>query len=211
MGRLAQTIAQRIFDNGCARRRCPRPAADQRRHHDLLPRRGILQELLSAPQAAARGGAGADRLALIDEIAVMDPVALGDTPLLLPEGPDVTQPRCPQPCSAVEEALFDLAYARRRQPLPASARGKQPAAVRQGFQEAPARAAGPGGLSAFVSGSACACSARRRPQAPAAGASDPAADRSRRSSPRRSRSSRPLAVDAGVSALAARRCHGADP
>jgi ATP-dependent helicase/nuclease subunit A len=79
----------------------------------LLPRRGILQELLVRQLKRLRVPvAGADRLALIDEIAVMDLVALGDA-LLLPEDDLTLAAVLKSPLFELgEEDLFDLAYDR---------------------------------------------------------------------------------------------------
>ena len=85
--RLAQAIARQIF--AWLRDRTPLPSTGQPiRAGDimiLLPRRGILQELLIRELKRLHVPvAGADRLALTDDIAVMDLIALGDV-LLLPE------------------------------------------------------------------------------------------------------------------------------
>jgi ATP-dependent helicase/nuclease subunit A len=79
----------------------------------LLPRRGILQELLVRQLKRLRVPvAGADRLALIDEIAVMDLVALGDA-LLLPEDDLTLAALLKSPLFGLgEEDLFALAYSR---------------------------------------------------------------------------------------------------
>ena len=79
----------------------------------LLPRRGILQELLVRQLKRLRVPvAGADRLALIDEIAVMDLVALGDA-LLLPEDDLTLAAVLKSPLFGLgEEELFELAYER---------------------------------------------------------------------------------------------------
>ncbi len=79
----------------------------------LLPRRGILQELLVRQLKRLRVPvAGADRLALIDEIAVMDLAALGDA-LLLPEDDLTLAAVLKSPLFGLgEEDLFDLAYDR---------------------------------------------------------------------------------------------------
>ena len=79
----------------------------------LLPRRGILQELLVRQLKRLRVPvAGADRLALIDEIAVMDLVALGDA-LLLPEDDLTLAAVLKSPLFGLgEDDLFELAYER---------------------------------------------------------------------------------------------------
>jgi ATP-dependent helicase/nuclease subunit A len=79
----------------------------------LLPRRGILQELLVRQLKRLRVPvAGADRLALTDEIAVMDLVALGDS-LLLPEDDLTLAAVLKSPLFGLgEDDLFALAYER---------------------------------------------------------------------------------------------------
>jgi ATP-dependent helicase/nuclease subunit A len=79
----------------------------------LLPRRGILQDLLVRQLKRLRVPvAGADRLALIDEIAVMDLVALGDA-LLLPEDDLTLAAVLKSPLFGLgEDDLFALAYER---------------------------------------------------------------------------------------------------
>jgi ATP-dependent helicase/nuclease subunit A len=79
----------------------------------LLPRRGILQDLLVRHLKRLRVPvAGADRLALIDEIAVMDLVALGDA-LLLPEDDLTLAAVLKSPLFGLgEDELFELAYDR---------------------------------------------------------------------------------------------------
>jgi ATP-dependent helicase/nuclease subunit A len=79
----------------------------------LLPRRGILQDLLVRQLKRLRVPvAGADRLALIDEIAVMDLVALGDA-LLLPEDDLTLAAVLKSPLFGLgEDDLFELAYDR---------------------------------------------------------------------------------------------------
>jgi ATP-dependent helicase/nuclease subunit A len=79
----------------------------------LLPRRGILQELLVRQLKRLRVPvAGADRLALTDEIAVMDLVALGDA-LLLPEDDLTLAAVMKSPLFGLgEDDLFALAYDR---------------------------------------------------------------------------------------------------
>ncbi len=79
----------------------------------LLPRRGILQELLVRHLKRLRVPvAGADRLALIEEIAVMDLIALGDA-LLLPEDDLTLAAVLKSPLFGLsEDDLFELAYER---------------------------------------------------------------------------------------------------
>ena len=79
----------------------------------LLPRRGILQELLIRELKQLHVPvAGADRLALTDDIAVMDLIALGDV-LLLPEDDLSLAAVLRSPLFGLsEEALFELAYDR---------------------------------------------------------------------------------------------------
>ena len=118
----------------------------------LLPRRGILQELLVRQLKRLRVPvAGADRLALIDEIAVMDLAALGDA-LLLPEDDLTLAAVLKSPLFGLgEEDLFDLAYDRRpcqpvRSPAHADGRAKN---LRRGAR-ALCRAAGAGRFPAAV-------------------------------------------------------------
>ncbi len=79
----------------------------------LLPRRGILQELLVRQlKQLAVPVAGADRLALADEIAVMDLMALGDA-LLLPEDDLTLAAVLKSPLFGLgEEQLLTLAHGR---------------------------------------------------------------------------------------------------
>jgi ATP-dependent helicase/nuclease subunit A len=79
----------------------------------LLPRRGILQELLIRDLKQLHVPvAGADRLALTDELAVMDLIALGDV-LLLPEDDLSLAAVLRSPLFGLsEEGLFELAYQR---------------------------------------------------------------------------------------------------
>jgi ATP-dependent helicase/nuclease subunit A len=113
--RLAQAIARQIFV--WLRDRTPLPSTGQPiRAGDimiLLPRRGILQELLIRELKQLHVPvAGADRLALIDEIAVMDLIALGEV-LLLPEDDLSLAAVLRSPLFGLsEEALFELAYDR---------------------------------------------------------------------------------------------------
>ncbi|HEY7599211.1 MAG TPA: UvrD-helicase domain-containing protein, partial [Candidatus Limnocylindrales bacterium] len=113
--RLAQAIARQIF--AWLRDRTPLPSTGQPiRAGDvmiLLPRRGILQELLIRELKQLHVPvAGADRLALTDDIAVMDLIALGDV-LLLPEDDLSLAAVLRSPLFGLsEEALFELAYAR---------------------------------------------------------------------------------------------------
>jgi ATP-dependent helicase/nuclease subunit A len=112
---VAQAIAQRIFE--WRRDRVPLPSTGQPiRAGDvmvLLPRRGILQELLIRHLKQLQVPvAGADRLALTDEIAVCDLVALGDA-LLLPEDDLALAAVLRSPLFGLsEDALFELAYDR---------------------------------------------------------------------------------------------------
>jgi ATP-dependent helicase/nuclease subunit A len=112
---VARTIAQRIFE--WRRDRVPLPSTGAPiRAGDvmvLLPRRGILQELLIRHLKQLQVPvAGADRLALTDEIAVMDLVALGDA-LLLPEDDLSLAAVLRSPLFGLSEnALFELAYDR---------------------------------------------------------------------------------------------------
>ena len=113
--RLAQAIARQIFT--WLRDRTPLPSTGQPiRAGDvmiLLPRRGILQELLIRELKQLHVPvAGADRLALADDIAVMDLIALGDV-LLLPEDDLSLAAVLRSPLFGLsEEALFELAYDR---------------------------------------------------------------------------------------------------
>jgi ATP-dependent helicase/nuclease subunit A len=113
--RLAQAIAREIF--GWLRERTPLPSTGQPiRAGDvmiLLPRRGILQELLIRELKQLHVPvAGADRLALADDVAVMDLIALGDV-LLLPEDDLSLAAVLRSPLFGLsEEALFELAYDR---------------------------------------------------------------------------------------------------
>ena len=79
----------------------------------LLPRRGILQELLIRELKHLQVPvAGADRLVLTDEIAVMDLMALGDA-LLLPEDDLTLAAVLRSPLFGLsEEDLFELAHGR---------------------------------------------------------------------------------------------------
>jgi ATP-dependent helicase/nuclease subunit A len=79
----------------------------------LLPRRGILQDLLVRQLKRQNVPvAGADRLVLIDEIAVMDLIALGDA-LLLPEDDLTLAAVLKSPLFGLgEDDLFALAYDR---------------------------------------------------------------------------------------------------
>jgi ATP-dependent helicase/nuclease subunit A len=112
---LAQAIARQIFL--WLRDRTPLPSTGQPiRAGDimiLLPRRGILQELLIRELKQLHVPvAGADRLALTDEIAVMDLIALGDV-LLLPDDDLSLAAVLRSPLFGLsEEALFELAYDR---------------------------------------------------------------------------------------------------
>ena len=113
--RLAQAIAGQIF--AWLRDRTPLPSTGQPiRAGDvmiLLPRRGILQELLIRELKQLHVPvAGADRLALTEDIAVMDLIALGDV-LLLPEDDLSLAAVLRSPLFGLsEEALFELAYDR---------------------------------------------------------------------------------------------------
>jgi ATP-dependent helicase/nuclease subunit A len=112
---LAQAIAAEIF--GWLRARTPLPSTRSPiRPGDimiLLPRRGVLQELLIKNLKQLQVPvAGADRLALTDEIAVMDLIALGEA-LLLPEDDLSLAAVLRSPLFGLsEEALFELAYDR---------------------------------------------------------------------------------------------------
>ncbi|MGH6913511.1 MAG: 3'-5' exonuclease, partial [Geminicoccales bacterium] len=109
---LAALIARRIF--GWLRDRAPLPSADRPiRPGDvmiLLPRRGVLQDLLIRElKQLGVPVAGADRLALTDEIAVMDLMALGDA-LLLPEDDLTLAAVLKSPLFGLsEEELYELA------------------------------------------------------------------------------------------------------
>jgi ATP-dependent helicase/nuclease subunit A len=113
--RLAQAIARQIFE--WLRDRTPLPSTGEPiRAGDvmiLLPRRGILQELLIRELKQLHVPvAGADRLALTDDIAVMDLIALGDV-LLLPEDDLSLGAVLRSPLFGLsEEALFELAHDR---------------------------------------------------------------------------------------------------
>ena len=112
---LARAIAGQIF--AWLRERTPLPSTGAPiRSGDimiLLPRRGILQELLIRNLKQLQVPvAGPDRLALTDEIAVMDLIALGDV-LLLPEDDLSLAAVLRSPLFGLsEEALFELAYDR---------------------------------------------------------------------------------------------------
>jgi ATP-dependent helicase/nuclease subunit A len=112
---VARAIARQIFE--WRRDRVPLPStAEPIRAGDvmvLLPRRGILQELLIRQLKQLQVPvAGADRLALTDEIAVCDLIALGDA-LLLPEDDLSLAAVLRSPLFGLsEEALFELAYDR---------------------------------------------------------------------------------------------------
>jgi ATP-dependent helicase/nuclease subunit A len=112
---LAQAIARQIFS--WLRERTPLPSTGRPiRAGDvmiLLPRRGILQELLIRDLKQLHVPvAGADRLALTDDIAVMDLMALGDV-LLLPEDDLSLAAVLRSPLFGLsEEELFELAYGR---------------------------------------------------------------------------------------------------
>ncbi len=84
----------------------------------LLPRRGVLQDLLV--RELKRNNvpvAGADRIALTDELAVMDLMALGDA-LLLPEDDLTVATVLRSPLFGLsEEDLFMLAHGRGERPL----------------------------------------------------------------------------------------------
>ncbi len=84
----------------------------------LLPRRGVMQELLIRRcKQAGLPIAGADRLALTDELAVQDLLALGDA-LLLPEDDLTLAAVLKSPLFGLdEEALFLLAHDRGLLPL----------------------------------------------------------------------------------------------
>ena len=195
--RLARAIARQIFEW----RRDAVPLASTGRPIRagdvmvLLPRRGILQELLIRELKRLQVPvAGADRLALTDEIAVMDLMALGDA-LLLPEDDLTLAAVLRSPLFGLsEEQLFELAHDRgdatlieRLRDVPGRRR-----ALRRGLR-ALFRAPGPGGLRAALrvlcpaawaraaaAGACSSASGRRRPS------------RSRRSSPRRSPTSRAI-------------------
>ena len=112
---LARAIAGQIF--AWLRERTPLPSTGAPiRSGDimiLLPRRGILQELLIRNLKQLQVPvAGPDRLALTDEIAVMDLIALGDV-LLLPEDDLSLAAVLRSPLFGLsEETLFELAYDR---------------------------------------------------------------------------------------------------
>ncbi len=113
--RLAKAIARQIFEW----RRDAVPLASTGQPIGagdvmvLLPRRGILQDLLIRELKRLQVPvAGADRLALTDEIAVMDLIALGDA-LLLPEDDLTLAAVLRSPLFGLgEEELFELAHGR---------------------------------------------------------------------------------------------------
>jgi ATP-dependent helicase/nuclease subunit A len=113
--RLARAIARQIFEW----RRDAVPLASTGRPIRagdimvLLPRRGVLQELLIRELKRLQVPvAGADRLALTDELAVMDLMALGDA-LLLPEDDLTLAAALRSPLLGLtEEDLFELAHDR---------------------------------------------------------------------------------------------------
>jgi ATP-dependent helicase/nuclease subunit A len=113
--RLAGAIARQIFE--WRRDAVPLAATGQPiRAGDvmvLMPRRGILQDLLIRELKRLQVPvAGADRLALTDEIAVMDLMALGDA-LLLPEDDLTLAAVLRSPLFGLsEEELFELAHDR---------------------------------------------------------------------------------------------------
>ncbi len=112
---LARAIARQIFEW----RRDAVPLASTGRPIQagdvmvLLPRRGILQELLIRELKRLQVPvAGADRLALTDELVVMDLIALGDA-LLLPEDDLTLAAVLRSPLFGLsEEQLFELAHGR---------------------------------------------------------------------------------------------------
>ncbi|HSA79215.1 MAG TPA: 3'-5' exonuclease, partial [Geminicoccaceae bacterium] len=113
--RLARAIARQIFEwrrDGTPLPSTGRPigAGDVM---VLLPRRGILQDLLIRELKRLQVPvAGPDRLALTDEIAVMDLVALGEA-LLLPEDDLTLAAVLKSPLFGLsEDDLFELAYDR---------------------------------------------------------------------------------------------------
>jgi len=118
--RLARAIAQQIFH--WRRDGTPLPGGNRPiRPGDvmiLLPRRGVLQELLIRELKQLQVPvAGADRLALTDDIAVMDLMALGDA-LLLPEDDLTFAAMLRSPLFGLsEEELFELAHDRGGQSL----------------------------------------------------------------------------------------------
>jgi ATP-dependent helicase/nuclease subunit A len=113
--RLAGAIARQIFEW----RRDAVPLASTGRPIRagdvmvLLPRRGVLQELLIRELKRLQVPvAGADRLALTDELAVMDLIALGDA-LLLPEDDLTLAAVLRSPLFGLsEDELFELAHDR---------------------------------------------------------------------------------------------------
>jgi ATP-dependent helicase/nuclease subunit A len=113
--RLAKAIARQIFE--WRRDATPLASTGQPiRAGDmmvLLPRRGILQDLLIRELKRLQVPvAGADRLALTDEIAVMDLIALGDA-LLLPEDDLTLAAVLRSPLFGLsEDELFELAHDR---------------------------------------------------------------------------------------------------
>jgi ATP-dependent helicase/nuclease subunit A len=113
--RLAGAIAEQIF--AWLRDGTPLPSGERAiRPGDvmiLLPRRGVMQELLVRQLKQLQVPvAGADRLALTDEIAVMDLMALGDA-LLLPEDDLTLAAVLKSPLFGLDEDdLFDLAFER---------------------------------------------------------------------------------------------------
>jgi ATP-dependent helicase/nuclease subunit A len=113
--RLAKAIARQIFE--WRRDAVPLPSTGQPiRPGDvmiLLPRRGVLQDLLIRELKRLQVPvAGPDRLALTEELAVMDLMALGDA-LLLPEDDLTLAAVLRSPLFGLnEDELFELAHDR---------------------------------------------------------------------------------------------------
>ncbi len=118
--RLAQAITREIF--GWLRDRVPLANRDRPIEPGdvmiLLPRRGILQDLLVRELKKQQVPvAGADRLVLGDELAVMDLMALGDA-LLLPDDDLTMATVLRSPLFGLsDDDLFRLAYDRGDRPL----------------------------------------------------------------------------------------------
>ncbi len=133
--RVAKAIARRIFEwrldaVPLASTGQPIRAGDVM---VLLPRRGILQDLLIRELKNLQVPvAGADRLVLTDEIAVMDLMALGDA-LLLPEDDLTLAAVLRSPLFGLtEDELFELAYERGEATLFERLRAFRPMSARLG-------------------------------------------------------------------------------
>ena len=180
----------------------------------LLPRRGILQELLIRELKRLQVPvAGADRLALTDELAVMDLMALGDA-LLLPEDDLTLAAVLRSPLFGLgEEDLFELAHGRGDARLIERLRAFRHRSPRLGEAlGALFRAPAPGGFRAAVRVLCppAGCCRRSATPARAAGSGGDRADRGVSRPGARLRAG-PPALPAGLPALAQGGCDRADP